>query len=1060
MTSKKTYNDIDVDGNINTNQIILNRNQTLPAFKTGTIFYDEPNQTASVMIGSGVTLQLGQEIITLVYATENILNGEIVYNNGSFNGLPSVGLAISSIDVKSVVLGVTTEDIPSGSTGFITSKGLIRDLNITGVNIGDIIYLSDTTLGAYTNNITLYTSRINKIGIVLSTGITTGIIYADVSNENILLSLSDFEKNILSGNNSSTGCYEFTGITKTSDTTFTIAPLKGWILNNTYLNAVKPIASHVIYTGQTNLTTPYLNTAPATYILINSGGTISMQTTYPTAYQRRVNIFIGRICHPDRTTIFNINNTVDFDISPMNVLRDMFTPMKLINEGIIITPNGNNLNFNTTSGKIYGLGINFVVDQLSPDTLFISANTPSNFFYRTQTGGTSNQVTVLNPSVYDLNGVITTIPSAGDGGQNRTTNQRVYLYSTGGIVVQYGQKVYDTLALALAGQQSESFVKSPIISDNAILIGLIAVRRTTTNLSDSTQAVFVPSSMFGENIGGVNGISTTSLQQAYNNSVIPQIITNPILDGVVIQQGSGNDTDKVFGISNGAGVETFKVIGNGGLYISGNTLFTVPFLSGYTGNNNEILVGTSLTTAPTWKTLSDAGIAPSTGSTIYLPYQSVVDAKGQTGFINGNNIDVFYNSTNNTVTLTGDLSYQWRGETKTLTSPWTSSAHTATISSWYLYSTDGINFIWSTTHWDFENMMVAYVYYGNTEKFGIRETHGLMDYNTHSELHSQIGTYRESGGLLTIGTYTANTATDDATTPLFDIAVVKDEDSLTTIPAWTSSAYTRMYISTGNTSVFNVTGSTPFYGTTNAYIQVNNATTGAMSLGVGVKYYNVYQILMPTTSDPTSQLFRIIMLQPQATFTSLALAQAEDVRTLKLGSLSTLSPEYVIYARITYITSAADTNIGKCRIATNGVSYITGNKVSQVSVVAGLVNNHATLTNLSWLNSNHDGTPNTFASFDASGNTSLTLLPYQLTNIVLASSGWTLVGGFYEYSYSNTGITSSTSVDVIPANASISIINAAQILPRTLSSTGNVILYSTNAPTGDINVDMTFSVII
>jgi hypothetical protein len=54
------------------------------------------------------------------------------------------------------------------------------------------------------------------------------------------------------------------------------------------------------------------------------------------------------------------------------------------------------------------------------------------------------------------------------------------------------------------------------------------------------------------------------------------------------------------------------------------------------------------------------------------------DMQNPTGLCDGSNINVSYNYTNRTITLTGDLSYYWRGVKKALTSPWTSAAHTAT----------------------------------------------------------------------------------------------------------------------------------------------------------------------------------------------------------------------------------------------------------------------------------------------------------------------------------------------------------------------------------------------
>ena len=85
-----------------------------------------------------------------------------------------------------------------------------------------------------------------------------------------------------------------------------------------------------------------------------------------------------------------------------------------------------------------------------------------------------------------------------------------------------------------------------------------------------------------------------------------------------------------------------------------------------------------------------------------------------------------------------------------------------------------------------------------------------MDWKAHEEFHSQIGTYRVSGGTLTAGTYTENTATDAANSPGFDLATVKDEDVLTTIPAWTDGTYTTMYIGASNTATFDTTETLPF----------------------------------------------------------------------------------------------------------------------------------------------------------------------------------------------------------------------------------------------------------
>ena len=81
----------------------------------------------------------------------------------------------------------------------------------------------------------------------------------------------------------------------------------------------------------------------------------------------------------------------------------------------------------------------------------------------------------------------------------------------------------------------------------------------------------------------------------------------------------------------------------------------------------------------------------------------------------------------------------------------------------------------------------------------------------------------------------------------------------------------------------------------------------------------------------------------------------------------------------------------------------------------------------------------------------------QVTGVTLPSSSWSLSGGYYQYVYSNEIITSTSVVDVIPDNSSVSVIRTADVLPRTDSATGQVTLYSTNAPSSSMTV--TFNIL-
>jgi len=316
------------------------------------------------------------------------------------------------------------------------------------------------------------------------------------------------------------------------------------------------------------------------------------------------------------------------------------------------------------------------------------------------------------------------------------------------------------------------------------------------------------------------------------------------------------------------------------------------------------------------------------------------DTKDPTGWVDPSAVTVTYDKTARTITLTGTLDYYWYGVKKTLTSPWTSSAHSASNGDYYLYSTDGITFAWSSSVWLFNYAMVAKAVYGASDKFALREPHGMMPWQVHKALHSKLGAWLDSGGLITAGTYAENTATDAATTPGWDAAVIFDEDNPTTIPAWAQGTYTTLRIGASSAPTYDTAATFPFR-SSGSYVLINDPLTGAEAAGTNNQYVNVYTLLVPVTADAAdSQKYRTLFLQPQATFGTLAAAQSENPYGLSLGTLRSTLPELVFNCRVTYVLAAGDLNTGKCRIATGGITYVVANGVSIMG--GGGVPAHAT----------------------------------------------------------------------------------------------------------------------
>jgi hypothetical protein len=80
-------------------------------------------------------------------------------------------------------------------------------------------------------------------------------------------------------------------------------------------------------------------------------------------------------------------------------------------------------------------------------------------------------------------------------------------------------------------------------------------------------------------VAAAAGSSVTTLQQAYNNSTSPEILTDSTLGAITVRRGSAADTDNVLEIQNGAGSNTATITGAG--LISGTT---GAFAKGSTGD--------------------------------------------------------------------------------------------------------------------------------------------------------------------------------------------------------------------------------------------------------------------------------------------------------------------------------------------------------------------------------------------------------------------------------------------------------------------------------------------
>ena len=124
-----------------------------PSWKEGRIFYDNEAKALSVYNDEAdITLQLGQEEYLRVRNNTDsvILNGQAVFITGAQGTWPEVALAISSTEERSHTIGLATHDIGINSFGYITTYGIVRQVDTSDFSNGDEVYLSQLVSGGLT----------------------------------------------------------------------------------------------------------------------------------------------------------------------------------------------------------------------------------------------------------------------------------------------------------------------------------------------------------------------------------------------------------------------------------------------------------------------------------------------------------------------------------------------------------------------------------------------------------------------------------------------------------------------------------------------------------------------------------------------------------------------------------------------------------------------------------------------------------------------------------------------------------------------------------------------
>ena len=161
-----------------------------PSYLEGRSWYD--STTHSLAYYNEVTnntVYTGQQVqLRVINNTgSSIAAGMVVYITSTSSGqiYPNIALAQANNVVTSALAGLTSQSIANGAIGYVTTVGIVANVNTGLFTVGDTLYLSPYSAGFMMNTVPP-TGYAVKVGTVAYVNSTTGQIFVRQSNAYVL----------------------------------------------------------------------------------------------------------------------------------------------------------------------------------------------------------------------------------------------------------------------------------------------------------------------------------------------------------------------------------------------------------------------------------------------------------------------------------------------------------------------------------------------------------------------------------------------------------------------------------------------------------------------------------------------------------------------------------------------------------------------------------------------------------------------------------------------------------------------------------------------------------
>ena len=153
---------------------------------TGRLYFNDGEGGLSYTLkGGNVVQEVGQSQQVLIYNSTGaaLSKGQVVYSNGAQGQRPTVALALATGDATSArTLGIVAEAIANGAEGWVTSLGIIENINTSAFTAGAQLYLSGSTAGGLTATKPVAPLHMVYVARCIKSHATSGRLFVTVQN--------------------------------------------------------------------------------------------------------------------------------------------------------------------------------------------------------------------------------------------------------------------------------------------------------------------------------------------------------------------------------------------------------------------------------------------------------------------------------------------------------------------------------------------------------------------------------------------------------------------------------------------------------------------------------------------------------------------------------------------------------------------------------------------------------------------------------------------------------------------------------------------------------------